>query len=67
MDPLSLTASIIAILQLTSTFTNYINNARNTTKEQAQLAVEASNLYTLLTKLRFRVEGARSDDPWTMV
>jgi hypothetical protein len=64
MDPLSLTGSIIAILQLTSTFTNYINNARNATKEQAQLAVEASNLYTSLTKLRFRVEGARSDDPW---
>jgi hypothetical protein len=64
MDPLSLTASIITILQLTSTFTNYVNNARNTTKEQAQLAVEASSLYTLLTKLRFRVEGARSDDPW---
>jgi hypothetical protein len=29
-----------------------------------KVAVEASNLYGLLTSLRFRVEGARSDDPW---
>ncbi|KIW99546.1 uncharacterized protein Z518_11285 [Rhinocladiella mackenziei CBS 650.93] len=64
MDPLSITASICAILQLTSTLTSYINDAKNTTKEQAQLAIEASNLYTLLTTLRFRVNEARSDDPW---
>jgi hypothetical protein len=64
MDPLSLTASIVAVLQLTSTLTSYINEARNATVEQAKVAVEASNLYGLLTKLRFRVEDARSDDPW---
>jgi hypothetical protein len=28
------------------------------------VAVEASNLYGLLTSLLFRVEEARSDDPW---
>jgi hypothetical protein len=64
MDPLSMTASIIAVLQLTSTLTNYINEARNATAEQAKVAVEASNLYGLLIALRFRVEEARSDDPW---
>src|ERR1700761_2601984 len=64
MDPLSMTASIIAVLQLTTTLTSYINDVRNATTEQAKLAVEASSLYTLLITLRFRVEGARSDDPW---
>jgi hypothetical protein len=64
MDPLSLTASIIAVLQLTSTLTTYINEMRNAAKDQAKVAVEASNLYNLLTTLRFRVEEARSDDPW---
>ena len=64
MDPLSLTASIIAVLQLTSTLTSYINEARNATAEQAKVAVEASNFYSLLTTLRFRVEEARSDGPW---
>jgi hypothetical protein len=28
------------------------------------LAIEASSLYSLLTSLRIRVEGARSDDTW---
>jgi hypothetical protein len=67
MDPLSLTASIVAVLQLTSTLTSYINEARNATAEQAKVAVEASNLYSLLTTLRFRVEEAeksQSNDPW---
>jgi hypothetical protein len=64
MDPLSITASIIVILQLTTTLTGYINDVRHATREQAKVAVEASNLYSLLTSLRFRVEEARSDDPW---
>ena len=59
-----MTASIIAILQLTSTLSGYINDVRKTTKEQEQVAVEASNLFSLLTSLRFRVKRARSDDPW---
>lgn len=59
-----MTASIIAILQLTTTLTGYINDARNATREQAMVAVEASTLYSLLTRLRFRVEAAQSDDPW---
>lgn len=59
-----MTASIIAALQLTSTLTNYINEARHATAEQARVAVEAGNLYGLLIALRFRVEEARSDDPW---
>jgi hypothetical protein len=64
MDPLSLTASIIAVLQLTQALASYINTARHAPVEQVNLAVEAGNLYVLLTKLRFRVEEARSHDPW---
>ena len=59
-----MTASIIAILQLTTTLTGYINDVRHATTEQAKVAVEASHLYSLLTSLRFRVEAARSDDEW---
>ena len=64
MDPLSMTASIIAVLQLTRSLTDYINDVRNATAEQVTVAVEASNLYSLLTSLRFRVEAVQSDDPW---
>jgi hypothetical protein len=64
MDPLSTTASIIAILELASTLTNYVIDASNANTDQKRLAVEASNLSSLLTTLRFRVEGTRTDDPW---
>lgn len=64
MDPLSLSASIIAVLQLAGTILPYLNDVRNATKDQTQLAVEASNIYSLLTSLRFRVEQSNGDDPW---
>ncbi len=59
-----MTASIVAILQLTTTLTGYINDVRHATAEQAKVAVEASNLYCLLTSLRYQVEAVRSDNPW---
>lgn len=59
-----MTASIIAILQLTTKLTGYIKDVRQATTEQAKVAIEASNLYSLLTTFRLRVEAARSDDPW---
>lgn len=64
MDPLSLSASIIAVLQLTGKLLSYLNDVRNATKEQAQLTVEASNTYSLLASLRFRVERSDAHDPW---
>ena len=64
MDPLSVSASIVAVLQLTGTVLSYLNNVRNASKDQAQLAVEASNIYSLLISLRFRVEQSDSHDPW---
>ena len=64
MDPLSLTASIVAVLQMTGKLLSYLNHVRNTTKDQAQLAVEVSNIYGLLTTLRFRVEQSNTHDPW---
>ena len=67
MDPLSVSASIIAVLQLTGTVLSYLNDVRNATKDQAHLAVEASNIYSLLTALRFRVEQSNSHDPWFTV
>ena len=64
MDPLRLSASIIAVLQITGKLLSYLNDVRNTTKDQAQLAVEASNVYGLLASLRFRVEQSNAHDSW---
>jgi hypothetical protein len=62
MDPLSLTASIIAILQLTSTVINYLNDVKNASKDQARCATEASNVYCLLTNLKYRLEEEKSEN-----
>lgn len=62
MDPLSVTASIIAVLQLTSTVINYLNDAKDASKDQARCATKASNVYYLLTNLKYRLEEAKSEN-----
>ena len=64
MDPLSITASIIAILQLTSTALSLLSKLKNVSTEQRQYTIEMSNLYGLLSSLRLRLEGGMFDDPW---
>ncbi|KFY48733.1 hypothetical protein V495_01084 [Pseudogymnoascus sp. VKM F-4514 (FW-929)] len=65
MDPLSLTASIIAILELSGKVIQYLGDVKNAPKARASLAIEASNLYFLLVTLRYRLEeGQQSDEAW---
>lgn len=62
MDPLSTTASIIAVLQLTGVVVNYLNTVKNASKDQKRCALEASNLFALLTKLKYLLEEATPTD-----
>lgn len=64
MDPLSITASIIAILDLTTKAIQYLGDVKNAPKARASLAIEASNLYALLVNLRYRLEEGRSNEAW---
>ena len=64
MDPLSSTASIIAILQLPAKVLGYLNNVKDASKDRTKCAVEASNLHSLLLSLRFRLEEGSADKPW---
>jgi hypothetical protein len=64
MDPLSITASIIAILQLSTKVLAYLNDVKSASEERKQCAIEASNLYSLLLNLRFRLEDEGSRQPW---
>ncbi|KAI9768507.1 MAG: hypothetical protein M1839_004029 [Geoglossum umbratile] len=66
MDPLSVTASIITILQLTSKVIECLNDVKDAPKDRAQCAIEASNLYNLLTMLRYRLEEGTSNEPWNV-
>jgi hypothetical protein len=64
MDPLSVTASIVAILQLTTEVIKYLNDVKDAPKDRARLAIEASNLSNLLVSLRYRLEEGRSNEAW---
>ena len=64
MDPLSVTASVIAVLQLTGEVIGYLNDVRDAPNECQQCAIEASNVQNLLINLRYRLEQGHTGDPW---
>ena len=45
MDPLSVTASIIAVLQLSAKVLGYLNDVNDASKNRAKCAIEVSNAY----------------------
>jgi hypothetical protein len=64
MDPLSVTASIAALLQLSNKVIGYLNDVNDAPKDRAKCAIEASNAHSLLTNLRYRLEEGNVDTPW---
>lgn len=64
MDPLSITASVIAILELSSKVLGYLHAVKDAPKDREHCAVEVANLHSLLTNLRFRLEGGDSRSLW---
>jgi hypothetical protein len=65
MDPLSLTASITALLGATARIIQYLNDIKGASKEKRSLALEAASLLGLLTDLKYRAEEAeQTHDPW---
>jgi len=64
MDPLSVTASIIAIVQLTNVVIGYLNDVKDASRDRARCAIEASNVSNLLITLKYRLDEASSNDGW---
>ena len=64
MDPLSVTASIIAVLQAARTLIDCLHDIKNASDDQNEIAKEASNIYAFLQNVRNRVERANDQDPW---
>lgn len=65
MDPLSTTASVIAILQLTAEVIKYLQDVKDAPKECQQCTTEALNLQNLLINLLQYLAQSQSGDPWT--
>jgi hypothetical protein len=63
MHPLSVTASVIGILQLTSKVIESLDNLKDAPRDRARVVIAASNLHTLLITLKYRLEG-RSNKAW---
>ena len=64
MDPLSITASIITIVQLSCEVVEYLHNVKDAPKECRRCVIEVSNTQTLLISLRYRLEERQPDDAW---
>ncbi|KAF3031163.1 hypothetical protein E8E12_000410 [Didymella heteroderae] len=63
MDPLSVTASIVAILQLTVKIGEALSDAKDASNDRSQFTADTSNLSNLLVALLSRLDES-SDDPW---
>ena len=63
-DPLSITASIIAVLQLTSTVIQYISEVHDASSERLRLRDEISSSSWALYMLKDRAEQAREGQQW---
>jgi hypothetical protein len=62
MDPLSVTASVIAVMTLSGKVLEYLMTVKGAPKECIRLTVEASNMYHLLIRLKLRLESSNADD-----
>jgi hypothetical protein len=67
MDPVSvvgLAASIVQLIDATTTTLICLNEIKNAPRERAKLAMEITSLLSLLTNLRYRVEDCKPNGSW---
>jgi hypothetical protein len=64
MDPLSVTASVIALVEFTGVIIGYLNNVKDASKDRARCAIELSNVSSLLVALIYRLDEASTNDGW---
>lgn len=64
MNPPSITASVITIVQLTGTVIGYLNDVKDAPEECQQCVIEASNILNLLPSLSYHLEQRQAGDAW---
>jgi hypothetical protein len=64
MDPLSITVSVLTLLQLTEKVIKYARQTKDSPKERTRLLQEASGLFGLLVTLKSLVDDCDPQDPW---
>jgi len=63
-DPLSISASIVAVLQISGVFITYLKDVHDAPHDRINFLAEISGLDGLLDALQKRVQEAKSGDPW---
>ena len=63
-DPLGVTASIIAVFELTTKLVRYVNTVKEASKDRQTLSKEAINLLSLLSELKDRADEADASKSW---
>ncbi|KAI9684579.1 MAG: hypothetical protein M1822_005667 [Bathelium mastoideum] len=64
MDPLSVTASIISIVQLSCEIIKYLSDVKDAPEECRRCQIEVSNTQNLLLNLQRRVKEGQSGETW---
>ncbi|KAL9082847.1 MAG: hypothetical protein Q9159_006137 [Coniocarpon cinnabarinum] len=64
MDPLSVTASVIAVVQLSAQVFQYLRDVKDAPKECEKCKKEVLNNQILLSTLQGRLDEAQPDQPW---
>jgi len=64
MDPLSITVSVVALLELTRKVITYVKQTKDAPTDRTRVLQEASSLTGLLSTLKDFVEDCDSQDPW---
>lgn len=65
-DPLSISASIIAVLQLTGTVVQYLNDAKGASEDRQRILAEISSTSGVLYLLKDLAERAQLEDGWSV-
>ena len=65
MDPLSISASIVALMQLSSTVIGYLSDVKSSHKEQQKIRLEICNTLPMLSILQDQAQQAENGDEWS--
>ena len=65
-DPLSISASIIAVLQLSGTVIQYLNNVKGASEDRQRLLNEVTSISGLLYFLKDRATQSQYGGSWSM-
>lgn len=62
MDPLNITTGIVGSLRVFPTLLSYLSDVIDAPKQRAKYAVEASNMCSSLTSLRYELQTRRGHE-----